>query len=222
MTEFKPDTWVQRTAAEYAQAIAGELPTGTAWSRDPDGDLIKWVEGCAEIWGDVSAAAALLLLVESDPSKTVGLLPDWEAALGLPDPCVPQILSLPERQVALVNKLTTQGGQSREFFIGVAAALGYTITIKEYSTFQVGLSSIGGPRGRIMAPSSRYCWTVKVAQPRITRFQIGRSSVGKDSLLEIIHAEDLECVIQRWKPAHTTVLFEYEIYGAVFDFFFNY
>ncbi len=222
MAEFTPDTWVERTATEYAQALAGELPTGAVWSRDPDGDLMRWVEGCAQIWGDVSAAAALLLLVESDPSKTVGLLPDWEAALGLPDPCVPRILTLPERQTALVTKLTTQGGQSREYFIGAAAALGYTVTIKEYSTFQIGLSSIGGSRGRIMAPSSRYCWTVKVATPRITRFQIGRSSAGKDSLLEIVHADDLECVFQRWKPAHTTVLFEYEIYGATFDFFFAY
>ncbi len=222
MAEFKPDTWVQRTATEYAQAIAGELPTGTAWSRDPDGDLMHWVEGCAEIWGDVSAAAALLLIVESDPSKTVGLLPDWEAALGLPDPCVPQLLTLPERQTALVNKLTTQGGQSREFFIGVAAALGYTITIRECSTFQFGLSSFGGPRGRFQLPSARYCWTVRVAGPRATRFQFGRSSFGRDSFCEIVHAEDLECVIRRWKPAHTTVLFDYEVYGAVFDFFFAY
>ena len=36
------DTWVQRTAPEFAQVIANELPNGPAWPRDADSDLMAW------------------------------------------------------------------------------------------------------------------------------------------------------------------------------------
>ena len=39
-----------------------------------------------------------------------------------------------------------QGSQSREFFIGVAAMIGYTITITEYRTFVVGIDRVGDSR----------------------------------------------------------------------------
>ena len=39
-----------------------------------------------------------------------------------------------------------QGAQSRDFFISVAAMLGYTITITEYRTFVVGLDRCGDNR----------------------------------------------------------------------------
>ena len=141
-----PDTSVARTATEYAAAIAGELPTGPAWSRDPDGGLMEWVAGCSGVWGDVSARAADFLVVESDPRSTLELLGDWERAFGLPDPCVKRILTIPERHLALVNKLTTQGGQSIAYFEGVAAALGYAISIYEYRPYTGGLSVCGETR----------------------------------------------------------------------------
>ncbi len=59
---------VQWGADDFAQAIADELPTGSAWPRDPDNDVMKWVSGNALIWGDVSARAAALLVVEADPA----------------------------------------------------------------------------------------------------------------------------------------------------------
>ena len=210
MADAVSDTWVQRTAADYGQAIENELPTGAAWSRDPDGGLMRWVQGCAEIWGDNAAAAALLLVTETDPRYTTALLGDWERAFGLPDPCLGStVLSLPERRTALLNKLTIQGGQSRAFFIGVAAALGYAITITEFVPFQFGLSSFGGSHGQFAGPLVRFFWRVTITGPRLTRFQFGQSSFGRDSFLEIVKAVDLECVFNRWRPAHTIVLFDY-------------
>ena len=38
------------------------------------------------------------------------------------------------------------GSQSREFFIDVAAQIGYTITITEYRTFVVGIDRVGDSR----------------------------------------------------------------------------
>ena len=201
---------VQWSAGDYAGVIAGHLPDGEAWPRDADSSLMAWVSGCAQIWGDVSARAAALLVVEADPRLTAQMIDEWERAFGLPDPCVKRTLTLPERRVALVNKLTTQGGQSRQFFIDTAAALGYAISIREFRPFQFGLSSFGGKRGAFFGPMSRFFWRVTVTGPRLTRFQFGASSFGRDSFLEIVKAVDLQCVFTRWGPAQCTVVFNYQ------------
>jgi len=205
------DGFIRRDGEDYAQAFARLLPTGEAWSRDPDGVLMQLVRGQAKIWGAVvDPRAADLLQVEADPRLTYELLSDWERAYGLPDPCVPVVQTLPERRQALVQKIAMQGGQSRAFFIGIAASLGYAITIKEYVPFQFGLSSFGGSHGRFNPPAMRFVWRVSVKAGRLTRFRFGASSFGRDSFLSVRRAEDLECIFSRLKPAHTTLFFDYQ------------
>ena len=237
------DTWVQRTAPEYAQAIESELPTGGAWSRDPDGGLMRWVDGCAQIWGDVASAAALLLVTESDPRLTTLLLPDWERAFGLPDACNTEAQTLETRRAALLARLTMLGGQSRAFFIGVAEALGYDITIYEYLPVQCGISQCGDTRPagevtyipaqcgvaesgvspmcaielnagddwvwRLGVPELRYYWRVAVLNTRLTWLRAGLGVCGQDHHCEFGLATDLECLIRRYSPAHTLVIFDY-------------
>ncbi|WP_267355593.1 MULTISPECIES: putative phage tail protein [unclassified Methylobacterium] len=204
------DAFIRRDGGDYAQAFANLLPTGAAWSRDPASTLMQLIRGQAEIWGAVvDPRAADLLEIETDPRFTLELLGEWERAYGLPDPCVPVVQTLPERRQALAQKIAMQGGQSRAFFIGVAAALGYAITITEYVPFQFGLSSFGGSHGRFNPPGFRYCWTVRVGNRRLTRFQFGASSFGRDPLLDTRRAEDIECIFGRIKPAHTLLFFNY-------------
>jgi uncharacterized protein YmfQ (DUF2313 family) len=158
---------------------------------------------------------------ETDPRIALELLPEWERAFGLPDPCVAEPLSIADRQTALVARMTTEGGQSRDYFIGVAAALGYTITIREYAPFMVGVSPVGDTRPtgtlgeqfrwEIGPPEMRFYWTVRVGAVRLTWFRDGDSGgqAGVDPHLRIALATDLECVLRRWKPAHTEIVFDY-------------
>lgn len=216
------DVWAQRTAADYAEAILNEMPDGPAWPRDADSSLRAWAEGCAEIWGDNAARAAVLLIDESDPRSASELLPDWERAFGLPDPCVAEPQTITDRRRALVNKMTTQGGQSRAFFIGVAAALGYTITITEYSPFMAGISRAGdtrklapddptdvGYRWYVGPPEMRFWWRVHVIGAKLRWFRAGSGQAGVDPMVRIGIATDLECLFRRWKPAHTALTFDY-------------
>lgn len=237
------DTWVQRSADDFARAIEIELPQGEAWPRDPAGDLMLWVEGCAQVWGGVEQRSTDLLLVESDPRNTFELLPDWERAFGLPDACVNEPQTIEERRDALVAKITLLGGQSRAFFIAAAAALGYTISIYEYAPYTCGISACGETRpdgGLIFAyaycgtmecgvdpiltitanggdewywqcgaPELRYYWVVKVLGTRLTWFRGGTGECGQDHHCEFATALDLECLIRRWAPAHTQVIFDY-------------
>ena len=226
------DAWVRRDAGAYAEAIAGELPTGAAWPRDPDGDLMRWVDGCAGVWGDVSGRAADLLVTETDPRFAFAMLPDWERAFGLPDPCVAEPLTLADRHKALLTRMTAQGGQSRAFFLAVAAALGYTVFIREYSPFMAGISRAGDtrprapqnlaenhPRWMVGAPEMRFYWTVYVLGARTRWFRAGSGQAGVDPMVRIGLATDLECVVRRWSPAHTQVIFNYGLTAPAYDTF---
>lgn len=213
-----PDKHVRRSGDDYAEALAADLPRGTAWPRDPDSVLMKVVAGLGQPYGFADGRAADLLEQESDPRSTIEILPEWERAFGLPDPCVAEPLSIGDRQIALVTKMTMLGGQSREFFIALAAALGYTIRITEYAPFMCGISQCGDTRDafgdwrwEIGPPEIRFYWTIHVGAVRLTWFRTGGGGgqTGVDPMLRIALATDLECIIRRWKPAHTQVIFDY-------------
>jgi uncharacterized protein YmfQ (DUF2313 family) len=211
------DRHIRRSGEEYAAAFAALLPTGPAWPREPDTVLQTVVRGLAEIWGDpVDARAADLLERESDPRATLELLPDWERNWGLPDACVAEPLTIADRQVALVQKMTLLGAQSRAFFIGVAATLGYGITVTEFAPWMFGVSECGPTddgaghaRWEIGPPEIRFYWTVHVNALRLTWWRFGQAEFGIDPHLRISLATDLECLIRRWKPAHTEIVFDY-------------
>jgi uncharacterized protein YmfQ (DUF2313 family) len=207
-------------------------------------------DGLCEYWGFVDSRAADLLEQESDPRRTIELLPDWERNWGLPDPCYTAPQTIGERQTALVQRMTLMGSQSRQFYIDFSARLGYHISITEYRPFMVGLDRCGDNRvhgdgtnpmfsdmfvrgylpvynpdgGRVQngelseypnyglgPPENRYYWTVHVHEAPLTWFRCGGGGgqTGVDPHLRIGHATDLECILQRWKPAHTIIVFDY-------------
>ena len=242
------DRHIRRSGQDYAQQFLALLPYGQAWPRHPLSTLVLTCEGLSDYWGFVDGRAADLLEVESDPRSTVELLPDWERNWGLPDPCYTAPQTIGQRQLALVMRMTMQGAQSREFFISVAAMIGYTITITEYRTFVVGLDRVGDARvyGATGAPdpkmynewgipimgavgdapvnegelseypyyglgpdTNRFYWTVHVHKAALTWFRVTKGQTGVDPHLRIGLADDLECLLNRWKPAHTQIIFDY-------------
>ena len=242
------DRHIRRSGEDYCSAFVSLLPQGPAWPREPGSTLERACCGLARYWGDVDRRAADLLERESDPRKTIELLPDWERNWGLPDPCYQSPQSIAERQLALIMRMTMQGGQSREFFIAIAAQIGYTITITEYRTFVCGIDRVGDARvyGATGAPdplmynewgnpvmddngdepvaegelsewpyyglgpdTNRLYWTVHVHEAKLTWFRVMSGQTGVDPHLRIGLADDLECLLNRWKPAHTQIIFDY-------------
>lgn len=245
------DRHVTRTGDDYAVALQGLLPQGQAWPRAWDEMLMLVVRGLTRIWGDFETSASLLLERESDPRLTLppqgdqsGMLPDWERNWGLPDPCYKSPQTIGDRQFALLQRMTIEGAQSREFFIEAAASIGYAITITEYRPFTIAMDGCGdcrvygngdtpmrnqwgqvitNPRGVPVADgelsawpnygvgpqSNYYYWTVHVDAAKLTWFRVASGQAGVDPHLRIGLAEDLECLLNRWKPAHTEIIFDY-------------
>jgi len=213
------DRHVRRSGDDYTHAMLTLLPQGQAWPREPGSTLALSIKGLCQYWGYVDGRAGDLLERESDPRKTVEILPEWERAWGLPDPCFPSATTIAERQIMLVLFMTWMGGQSRDYFKSVAEFVGYTIEIKEFAPFMCGISQVGDTRTPppatladqnyrwyIGPAEQRFYWEVSVGQVGLTWFRAGSGQAGVDHHLEFAVPTEFICLLDRWKPAHTMIV----------------
>lgn len=188
---------------DYVLQFKQLLPRGRLWESLKD-DLVLdgYIE--AECEEDVRIESrALNLINETNPLKTFELLPEWEAWAGLPEPCLAgESRTLEQRQVALHAKLTRKGGQSIPYFISLAADIGFEITITEFQIHNMD-SSVDDP---FYDENWIFYWQVNAPAETIT-YKSVMSDV--DSALASWGNELLECVITRYRPAHTNVIFAY-------------
>lgn len=219
------DRFIRRTQEDYAQGFLSLLPRGAIWNRDLTRLVMRICDGLARFWAYVDSRAADLLERESDPQRTLELLPEWERAWGLPEECFPEAQTIGERQKMLVTKMTWQGGQSRQYFIDIMAWLGFRVVIREWAPFMAGVSRCGDTRERdendehdfefkghrwyIGAPENRFVWTAQVGYMGLVWFRAAAGRAGVDHHLEFINPLAVECLLMRWKPAHTWLRFDY-------------
>ena len=124
--------------------------------------------------------------------------------LGLPDECSDSAEdTVEERRAAVLAKLVGIGGQSPQYFLDVAADLGFEITIEELSPFLIG-DLIGDP---LYDEAWRFTWIVNASEFTIRSFLVGSSRIGEP--LRTWGNEVLECVFARLKPAHTRIQHTY-------------
>ncbi|NBB51512.1 DUF2313 domain-containing protein [Rhizobium sp. CRIBSB] len=192
-----------RSVEAYTHQLQALLPGGPIWTRDPAARLTAVLAALAAEFARLDQRAEQLT-VELDPRTTYEMLTDWERVLGLPDGCTPVTGTISERRAAVIQKLTSLGGQTPAFFVALAAALGFEVVIHEFDPdvddYSPGLDITGG--------KWRHAWRMEVlTQTDFTSFRAGVSAAG-DRLVEG-GALDLECVIRRAKPAHSQVLFTY-------------
>lgn len=192
------------TVAGYIELLAALLPHGVAWRSEDGSTMDDLIGAMAEEFARVDGRADDLH-DEADPRTTVELLADWERIAGLPDTCLAGATqTMQERRAALVGRLTARGGQSRQFFIDLAASLGYTVTITEFRPFRAGISTAGDA---LTNGDWIFAWRVNAPETTIVSFRAGLSAAGEP--LRTWGSTRLECAIERLAPAHTIVLFGY-------------
>ena len=194
------------SASDYRDQLQGLLPAGPAWPTDDASALTKLLNGLAVELARVDTRADDML-AESDPRTAYETLADWEIDAGLPDAC--WILyggtSVASRRAALVMRLTSRGGQSPAYFTGLAGLLGYpSASIAEFMPMtcvspcnaSLNTASVGWP----------HTWRLQLPTARVTVMTC--DSACNDPLRD--WGDDaLECVIRRYRPAHTTVQITY-------------
>ncbi len=179
-----------RTLNDYTNQLIALLPRGPAM---PIVGVATWFKSLLEVFASELLQVETMiddLKKELMPDTTNKLTGRWEQVLGLPDACTGELATLQERIAAILGKLSllsiTRGSLAQPFYIDLAAKHGYSITITVLSANN---------------------WRVNAAITTITYFRVGVSSVGDP--LQSSSNDFLECVIRKYKPAHTNVTFDY-------------
>ena len=155
-----------------------------------------------------NSLAATNLLLDILPFNTIELLPEWEASLGLPDPCSGPAATIEMRRDQVVARFIAAGGQSIPYIIAYAAALGFTITISESDGgFLMGLSSMG--LDVIGSEGMMFIWYVHSALRNLRYFEMGVNVMG-DALGSFDNNMVLECELRAIAPAYTLPIFLYD------------
>lgn len=184
------------TQQDYAQQLLALRPYGPAW---PETDTL--LKAAAEEFArDHNRAAELIN--EADPRTTIELFTDWERIAGLPDSCITDEQTLAQRRASLLARLTTVGGQSAQYYIGLAAQLGYTITVQDFDLYDV----TDDVSASIYGEPWQYAFQVNATLNTVFVFAVTDSV---DDPLSAWSNNALECTINRYKPAHTLALFSY-------------
>ncbi len=185
----------------YGRQLQRLLPPGVLWNLEVNSTLTAFFTALAQELARVDARANSLMN-ESDPRTMTETLPEWEAMLALPDPCVSFSQSTAERARGVLAKYIAQGGQTVAYFIEIAAALGFTITITEFREASV--------EDDVETPMTGAPWAYafQVNGPLVT---IHEQTVEDDveQPLRWWGNDALECIMRRLKPAHTSVVFSY-------------
>ncbi|MCA9790075.1 MAG: DUF2313 domain-containing protein [Cyanobacteria bacterium HKST-UBA05] len=190
------------SAADYLPVLqAIEVPGQTMPVNEPDSVFNEVLLGLAEEMAALHNRAEELI-GELDPRTTFECIYDWVRVTGLPDSCTTLPATLQGIRDAVVTKLNAVGGQSKAYFIALAAAHGYTITIDENRPFTAG-SRAGD---RCNNAEWRYVFVVNAPEETIAPFRAGSRSGER---LASWGNDQCECLINTYKPAHTRAQFNY-------------
>ncbi len=187
-TLIAPSVVPSYAASDFTGAMLALLPSGPVWPRETDAILPRVIAGLAPTYERMSARAGTLLL--DAPVGTLDeLLPEWEATLGLPDPCAGPAPSLAQRRASVAAAISAQGGQSATYVLSLLRALGRSGTVTSFAPARSGLLGAGEP---LYGPAWAHAWEVAVdvaASP---------DAAASDAVVE--------CVLRRMMPAHTVLI----------------
>jgi len=191
-----------RTAEQYRELLKSLMPLGKIWTRDSNSVLHKIWYSLGEELSRIEARVDDLY-DEKDVRTTSELLLEHEEDFGLPD-IDDEISSIEsERQEELESSLLKLGQQFQQYYIDIANALGYTITIEEFSPFWAGVQTA---IDRIGDQYNVFWWMVWIDLDNVTY----SNQVNITKLINKINST---------KPGHTHLIFEFRNaeYGRAFD-----
>lgn len=192
-------------ASDFLSALQSLMPRGLAWPKDAAAVMAKSMSGLAPTWARHTLQNNNLL-IDAFPSTTFQLLPEWEATLGLPDPCAGESPTIQQRRAQVVARFTNGGGQSITYFVSFAASLGYEVTTQEFAPARAGQTRCGTPDYGL---DWAFAWAIELPLTTVTYARSGLSVAGEP--LASWGNAVLQCEMARISPAHTVLLFQYVV-----------
>lgn len=189
---------------DYATALGALLPTGRAWPRASKTVQAAVLRALGNSF-QRSDNDAVNLITGAFPATATVMLSEWESSLGLPNDCsIGEIGGISDRQRSVVSKLISTGGLNRDYYIRVAAALGYTITITQFRPAISGMSVCGDALNGDEWP---FTWRINAPGTTIKYALSGASYCGDP--LASWGNKQLECAINKIALSHLNLIFSY-------------
>jgi uncharacterized protein YmfQ (DUF2313 family) len=201
-----------KTPEDFLWQFQRLLPRGRIWHRGWGTAEAEQLLTLMPTWVRLDTRAANLI-IDAFPCSTTELLPEWEATLGLPDPCTGPLATLQQRTAAVCGKFAARGGQSREYFIRLAASLGYQIEIETFKPFYASQGYAGYP-----CYDESWAFAIRIVvegDDTVVWFRAS-ASAAQEPLADYLSTL-VQCVIERMKPANCTIIWAYRIDAAIWD-----
>lgn len=190
---------------KFTESLAGLLPQGHAWPRDPGSTLMAVVRSkaaqLAQHTDDVHA-----MVRQWQPATTVARLAEWEASCGLPDACMGPAQSEAERRASLLRTLrppelpfSDSSPAAPAVIEAACAAIGFTVTVSYNRPFRVGVSRVGSRLGAL--DGRLYVFVANTSRP----MRVGQARVGERLVERDLPTANLQCFIERLVPARFSI-----------------
>lgn len=196
---------LRETLSRVLDEAAALLPTGAIW-RGGEPTKLRSLLSALALGPAFSEERAGDALRESDPRLTTELLSAWEAALGLPDDCLEAPESTAERRALVLSRAVGARGGTPSFFVALAETVGAPVTVQEgqATPARAGITRAGDTvRGEL----EDLVWEVFAPLNPVSKARAGIARAGDP--LGTFGNELLECVLERYVPAHTFLNFRY-------------
>lgn len=192
----------------YTEVAIESLPPGPLWDADRDEGLYNLLTGLAREKARAHDHLQKIVL-EANPGTMDETLPEWEAMLGLPDDCAPPTFSREARKAAVRAAFLAAGGQNKAYIesliyrvFGVEATLtkGYKVPFTTSDGTGSDIPPWSGWRmgDEMWDYSDWFEWKVTLT---ITTTMYEGSDLY----------ERLICLLNRIKPAWSTVVVEFVV-----------
>ena len=178
----------------YLKLLQSLLPKGKIWNKENSSTIGKLLHGLAGEYARIEQRV-FDLFTESLISQAGELIADYESDYGLYEENIELGKTTEERIQSIIGKLLEYGSTDKNYFIEIAAGLGYTIIIEEFVPAICDVVVCGDPVGHL---SNLFWWKVWIVIEEGINYNIER----------IIQEFD------KFKPSHTLVLFDF--YGKAF------
>ncbi|MMZ47271.1 hypothetical protein D3C81_263760 [compost metagenome] len=192
---------------DYAAALGALLPSGRAWPRGISTEHAAVLRALGRAY-QRSDRDAVSLIAGAFPQTATVMLPEWEHTLGLPDECsacaADEVASVADRQRTVVARLISTGGLNRDYYIHVAAVLGYAITITQFRPAMCGMSVCCEPLNGEEWP---FTWQINARHLKLKKARAGRAHCG-DPVASWGNRQ-LECALGKIAPSHLRLIFNY-------------
>lgn len=196
-------------ANAYGAQGADLLPPGRAWSIELGSTFRALFDALGIELAEAESRLARVL-TESDPRAAAELLGEWLEAFGLPGPCEELPASITLQRSMLEGQVTATGGQSIDYLVAFAAALGWPIEVEEHALFRAGIGAAGDP-----LPPSDWQWVFDVhAPPFVVRHAYAGEFAAGEPIVDF-ESDSLACMLPEVVPAHTVARVFLDLASAV-------